>query len=197
MKTKTLLLSAFILVALVQLYVPIQMISSQAGYANTGTEFKFRTANKFNPDFNGIGSDLSGKFILLWVKENHVAITDKQYWEKIHHAYVIFTTDSAGFAKVRSVTTMKPVDTYDWVWTNVWVNRKDSTRLQIAYPFQNYYIRDTENKKVESVIKNGLCDTLKTNYLKIKIKENQFVVGDLMIDGVPFKEMIGEPKKLK
>ena len=66
MKTKTLLLSAFILVALVQLFVPFQMISNQAGYANTGTEFKFKTANRFNPDFNGIGSDLSGKFIPLW-----------------------------------------------------------------------------------------------------------------------------------
>lgn len=195
MKTKTLLLSAFILVGLVQLYVPIQMISSQAGYANTGTEFKFRTANKLNPDFNGIGTDLSGKFILLRFKESQVAITDKQYWEKIHHAYVILTTDSAGFAKIRSVTTMKPVNTNDWIWTNVWVNRKDSTRLQIVYPFKNYYIRDTENKQVESVIKNGLCDTLKTNFLKIKIKENQYVVGELMINGVPFKEMIGEVKK--
>ena len=197
MKTKTLLLSAFILVALVQLFVPIQMISSQAGYANKGTEFKFKTANRYNPDFIGISSDLSGKFIPLWFKENHVKITDKQYWEKIHNAYVIFTTDSNGFAKIRSVTTMKPVDTNDWVWTNVWVNRKDSTKLQISYPFSNYYFRDIENKKVESVIKNGLCDTLKTNFLKIKIKENQFVIGDLIIDNVSFKEMIGEPKKSK
>ena len=197
MKPKILLLCAFILVALVQLFIPIQMISSQSGYANTGTEFKFKTANRFNPDFNGIGSDLGGKFIILRFMEDHTRIADKKYWEKVHHAYVIFTADSDGFVRIRSVTTMKPTDTFDWIWAGVRVNWKDSTRLQISYPFNQYYIQDTDNKNIEPAVKNGLCDTTKTNFLKIKIKENQFVTGDLMIDGVPFKEMIGETKKSK
>lgn len=192
MKTKTLLLIAFILVAMAQLFVPYQMIRTQAGFAETGTEFKFKTGNRFNPNFNGIGSDLSGKFIWLKFREDQIQIGDKKDWENIQNAYVEFTTDSAGFAKILSVATIKPVSRNEWVRARVNVDWKDSTRLQIFYPFNKYYIQDTKSKMVESVIKNRLCDTLKTNYLKIKIKENQFVAGDLVIDGVPFKEMIGD-----
>ena len=195
MKPKTLLLTVFILVALVQLFVPYQMIRKQAGFAETGTELKFRTENRFNPNFNGIGSDLSGKFIWLKFREDHIKVADKKDWEYIQNAYIEFTTDSAGFAKIKSVTGKKPVNSSDWVRAAVHVDWKDSTRLQIYYPFSNYYIQDTKSKKVESVIKNGLCDTLKTNFLKIKLNENQFVVGDLMIEGIPFKVMIEDTGK--
>jgi len=194
MKHKTLLLIAFIVVALAQLFVPYQMISKQAGYAATGSEFKFKTENRVNPNFNGIGSDLSGKFIWLKFKEDHIKIADKNEWENTRNAYVEFTTDSAGFAKILSVAFIKP-NSNNWVRARVNVDWKDSTRLDISYPFNQYYIQDTQNKKVESVIKNGLCDTLKVNFLTIKIKENQFVSVDLMIDGVPFKEMIREVGK--
>jgi len=195
MKTKTLLLNAFILVALAQLFIPSQMIRTLAGFAETGTEFKFKTENRFNPDFNGTGSDLSGKFIRLKCRDDHIEIEDKKDWENIENAYVEFTTDSAGFAKILAVATSEPISSNNWVRARVNVNWKDSTRLQLFYPFNNYYIQDTKSVKVESVIKNGLCDTLKTNYLKIKIKENQFIAGDLIIDGVPFKEMIGDSGK--
>ena len=191
MKTSRLIIGTFILVALAQLFVPLQMISKQAGFAETGTVFKFRTENRFNPDFNGIGSDITGKFIWLKFREDHIKIGDKKYWEKIHNAYVIFATDSDGFAKIKSVVTLRPLDTQDWVRARINVNWKDSTRLQLFFPFNNYYIQDIQIRKVESVVKNSLCDTLKTNYLKIKIKENQFTAGDLIIDGVPFKERIG------
>ncbi|HEY5556944.1 hypothetical protein [Acetobacterium sp.] len=109
MKPKTLFLIAFIVVALAQLFVPYQMISKQAGYAETGSEFKFKTGNRVNPDFNGIGSDLSGKFIWLKFKEDHIKIADKKDWENIRNAYVEFTTDSAGFAKILSVAITKPI----------------------------------------------------------------------------------------
>ena len=195
MKPKTLLLSAFILVALVQLFVPYQMIRNQAGFADTGSEFKFKTENRFDPNFNGTSSDLSGKFIRLKFREDHLKIADKKDWEYILNAYVEFTTDSAGFAKIKSVASKKPVNSSDWVRAGVHMDWKDSTILRILYPFGNYYIQDNQGKMVESIIKNGLSDTLKTNFLKIKIKENQFVVGDLMIDGVPFKEMIEDTGK--
>ena len=194
MKSKTLLLTAFILVAVAQLFVPYQMIRKEAGIAETGIEFKFKTENRVNPNFNAIGSDLSGKFIWLKFREDHIKIADKKDWENIRNAYIELTMDSAGFAKIKSVAIIRP-NNNDWIRASVNVDRKDSTRLQISYPFNHFYIRDTQNDMIESAVKNGLCDTLKTNFLRIKIKQNQFVVGDLMIDSVSFKEMIKDTGK--
>lgn len=192
MKSKKLILAAFILVAMIQLFVPIRMISTQAGFAENGTEFKFKTKNRFNPDYNGIGSDISGKFIRLNFTEDHINITNQKDWKELQNAYVEFSTDSNGFAKILSVKNDKPANSSNWVRAGVRVNWKDSTKLQLFYPFNNYYIQDTNNKNIEPILKTGLCDTLKTNFLKIKIKENQFVSGDLMIDGVSFKDLIGK-----
>ena len=114
----------------------------------------------------------------------------------IRSAYVEFTSDSTDFAKIKSVAVLKP-NNNNWIRARVNVDWKDSTRLQISYPFNLYYIQNTQNEKVESAIKNGLCDTLKNNFLQIKIKDNQFAVVNLIIDGVPFKEMIRDSGKSK
>jgi hypothetical protein len=191
MKRKTLLLSALVLVALAQLFVPWQMISKQAGFAQTGTEFNFKTDSRVRRP----GASLAGKYIALNFEQDHIRITNKKEWEHIQNAYVLFAKDSGGFAKIVSVTKKKPLTSSDWVRAGVWVNWKDSTSLQLNYPFRNYIIEDTNHNQVDSVIKYGLNDSLKINYLKIKIKENQFLANDLMINGVPFKEMIKAPKK--
>ena len=78
----------------------------------------------------------------------------------------------------------------DWIRARVWVNWRDTTTLHINYPFNQYYIKDTNPKDVETIIKKGLNDSLKINYLKIKIRDNQFQVEDLLINDVSFKEMM-------
>jgi hypothetical protein len=191
MNHRGLLLIALILVALAQLFVPWQMISKQAGFANTGTDFKFKV-DKTN---NRGGSSIMGKYIWLRFTENNIKIANKKEWEENQSAYVLFTTDNAGFAKIQSVTKVRPQGSSDWVRAKAMVNWKDSTLLQLVYPFNNYFIEDTNHKGIDSVIKNGLYDSLKINYLKVRIKENQFLIGDLMIDGVPFKEIVKNIKK--
>ena len=191
MNPKRLSFIAFILVALAQLFVPWQMISKQAGIAGTGTEFKFKTGLKANRENNLTGSSLRGKYIWLQFAEDHIKITDKKEWQVNQSAYVLFSRDSAGFAKIKSVTKLKPINSSDWVRARVMLNRKDSTSIRIIYPFNNYYIEDTDQKDIDSIIKKELNDSLKINYLKVRIKENQFLVSDLMINGVPFKKLVG------
>ena len=191
MNRKGLVLIAFILVALAQLFVPWQMISKQAGIAGSGTEFKFKTGLKPYRENSPTGSSLRGKYIWLQFAEDHIKITDKKEWEINQSAYVLFFRDSAGFAKIKSVTKVKPNNSTDWVRARVMLNRKDSTSLQIIYPFNNYYIEDKDQKEIDSIIKKELNDSLKINYLKVRIKENQFLVSDLMINGISFKEIVG------
>ena len=189
MNSKKMLFIAFAIVALAQLFVPYQMIRKQAAIAATGTDFKFVIKK------NQSGSSLRGKFIWLQFEENKIKVADKKELVENQIGYVSFTTDSLGFAKIKSVSTNKPVINSDWVKARVMINRKDTTLLQIIYPFDNYYIADTNINSIDSIIKNGLNDSLKINYLKIKIKENQFLIDDLMIDGVPFKKIVGKLKK--
>ncbi len=190
MKPKKLLFSAFILVGLAQLFVPWQMIRQQPNFAAAGAEFKFKIDSKLKEGSNHTGASIRGKFIWLEFEQARLKITDKKVWEPDDGVFVLFTRDSLGFAKIESVTKTKPVNNVDWVRARVWVNWRDTTTLHINYPFNQYYIKDTNPNDVETIIKNGLNDSLKFNYLSVKIRENQFQVEDLIINEVSFKEMM-------
>ena len=192
MKPKHLLLSAFILVALIQLYVPYQMISQQAGFAKSGNLFKFKIAHPGS--FHRTGVSLQGKFIYLNFSEDHIKISDEKEWDDIQNAFVTFKTDSSGFATIKWVTKTKPVTSSDWVRAGILINRNDSSRLRISYPFNNYYIEDALPKKIASIIKNGINDSTKISYLKIRIKENKFLIDDIYINDIPFKNLVRDSK---
>jgi len=195
MKTKKLIISAFIVIAIAQLFVPWQMISQQPKLAETGVEFKFKIDSKAKSDNNWAGASIRGKYIWLKFEEDQMEIVNKKEWEQIQSAYVLFTKDSLGFAKIEAVTKTRPPNSIEWVKARTWVHWKDSTSLHLEYPFNMYYFKDANPKEVESIIKNGLNDSLKVNYLSVKIRENQFFVNDLIIDGISFKERIEGTKK--
>ena len=197
MKPKKLIFTAFIVVAVAQLFVPWKMISEQPKFANTGVEYKFKIDSKAKSDNNWAGASIRGKYIWLKFEEDHIKIADKKEWENLPNAYVLFTHDSLGFAKIESVTKTKPQNSIEWMQARIWVHWKDSTSLHLEYPFNMYYFKDKSPKEVESIIKNGLSDSLKVNYLSVKIRENQFFVNDLIIDGISFKEMMDKIKKSK
>lgn len=195
MKPKKLWFAAFILVAIAELFIPWQMISKQAGFADTGKEFKFKTDSKFKGRNNRTGASLQGKYVLLHFEQDEIRIKDRKEWAVIENAYIQLNNDSAGFAEIQSVTKVKPKNTTDWIRARVFVKWNDSTSLVIVYPFNKYFIEDTKHKSIDSVIKYGLNDSVSTNYLLVKIKENQFLSRDLIIDGISFKERIEATKK--
>ena len=190
MKPKNLLFSAFILVAMAQLFVPWQMIRTRPNFIDPGAEFKFKIDSKLRDGNSHTGASIRGKFIWLELEQSNMKIADKKEFEQNEGVFVVFTRDSLGFAKIESVTKKKPVNNVDWIRAGVWVNWRDTTTLHINYPFNQYYIKETNPKDVETIIKKGLNDSLKINYLKIKIRDNQFQVEDLLINDVSFKEMM-------
>jgi len=195
MKSKKLLFSVFILVALAQIFVPWQMISKHANFAEAGAAFKFKIDSRLIEGNNRAGASIRGKYIWLDLAEDHIKIADRKEWEQNESAFILFTRDSLGFAKIESVTKTQPQNSADWVRAGVWINWRDSITLHVNYPFNQYYIKDTNPKDIESVIKHGLNDSTKVNYLDIKIRENQFYVNDLVIDGVSFKDLMDKLKK--
>jgi len=192
MNRKRLLIIAFILVALAQLFVPFQMISKQAKFSNTGNEFRFKIKSNHSRSFRrgNTGSSIRGRYIWLMFEEDKFRVADKKALDYNQPSYVLFTKDSMGFAKVQSVALNKPETSSDWVKARIFPNFRDSTLMQISYPFNNYYIQDLIDKDIESILSKKLNDSLSVISLIVKIKENQFIVNDLMIDNTSFKDFI-------
>jgi hypothetical protein len=188
MKRNKLLIVAFAVVAMAQLFVPGWMISTMADIAKTGSVFNFKVSH------NRAGASLQGSYIWLNFEANKYKV-DKKQWDNNQNVFVIFDTDSQGFARVKSVTKEKPVGTNDWVKGMAFLNRKDSSFLRITYPFSNYYVPNANTREAEKAFNKAMDDSLKTITLKINIRENQFLAGDLMVDSVKIGEFLKRIKK--
>ena len=206
MKFKIGLIAAFAIVAVAQLLVPSLMISRQADIAKTGNEFKFKIRH------NGRGSSIQGNFIWFQFEADKFKVEDKKEWENGQSVYVVFDKDSLGFARVKDVTQERPLNNYDWVKARAFLNVRDSVSarrakarklinyidysyLQLNYPFGNYYLQDANLQEVEKNFSDKMSDSSCTITLPVKIRENQFLAGELKLDSVSFKDFVKGLKK--
>lgn len=205
MKPKSLLIAAFALVALAQLLVPTLMISSKADYALKGNEFTFKVRH------NRTGYTVRGNNLWLQFEADKFRVLDKKDWENSQSVYVTFERDSLGYAFVKEVSKEQPLSTEDWLKVKAFLNVRDSVNntrvgarrfrdqidynfLRLSYPFSNFFTESKESNEAAKEFLRTMNDTLKTISLKVHIRENQFLVGDLSVDSLKFSDFV---KKVK
>ena len=187
MNSKKLLLTAFILVALVQLYVPAKMIWDRENVIETGIEYKFKTA-PIDPS-----DPFRGKYITLNYDENTAIVSDGQNWVLGESIYVSLTTDNLGFAKIKSVSKTKPTDNESFIKAKVrFSSGKSSNKLTIDYPFDRYYMEESKAYNAELIYRQSQQDTNQVTYALVSIKNGDAVLKDVLIDGTSIREIVKE-----
>lgn len=185
MNSIKILFPAFILVALVQLYVPAKMIWNREEVLNTGTEYKFRTA-PIDPN-----DPFRGKYIILSFQESTVGVANGQDWETGETVYTSLTTDHNGFSKIKAVSKEKPAGSQDYIKAKVsFVADRDSTRLTIDYPFDRFYMEESKAYDAELTYIQSQRDTTKTTYALVRVKNGTAVVKDVLIGGTSIREIV-------
>ncbi len=104
MRSKFLVILAFIIVVLVQWYVPSKMIYDREDVLKTGKEYKFKAA-PIDPN-----DPFRGKYITLSFTSNTLRVQNKKEWKRNEVVYVNFTTDQEGYAIIESISKEKPED---------------------------------------------------------------------------------------
>ncbi len=185
MINKKILLPAFILIALVQLYVPAKMVFDSENVLAAGTEFWFKTAPVDPTD------PFRGKYITLRFQENTAEVPNPQDWQQGEEIYVSLTTDSEGFAKIIDLTKNPPENGEDYILARVeYVT--DAGKLTIAYPFDRFYMEESKAEEAELIYRKLQTDTNRATYALVHIKDGAAVLKDVQIDGIPITEMVKE-----
>ena len=189
MNSKKIIILAFILVTLVQIYVPAKIILDRAIVLRSGKEFKFKTA-PIDPS-----DPFRGKYINLNFNENTVEIQNKENWTNGETVFVLLATDSNGFAKIRSVSKVKPLDNQDFLKAKVDFIIYDGSKLSIEYPFERFYMEESKAYDAELTYNRTLRDTSQLTYALVNIKNGESVLKDVMINGIPIREIVKQEKQ--
>lgn len=178
-----LLLPAFILIALVQLYVPASMIIDREDILNEGVTYKFKT-RPIDPN-----DPFRGKYITLNFLENTTKIPDSTEWRRGEELYVLLTTDNEGFVKIQSGSKEKPDSGHDYLKVKV-ANAKRSNIVRIQYPFDRYYMEESKASEAETIYRESQRDTSQVTYAIVYIKDGEAVLNDVMIDDTSIKDLV-------
>ena len=189
MPKKTILLIAFLLVALVQLYVPASMILDREAVLAQGTEYKFRTA-PIDPN-----DPFRGKYITLSFEDTTVPIVNENAWVDGESVYALLTIDEHGFAQIQSVTKEQPADDQDFLSTTVsYVSSNGNRQLTLQYPFNRFYLEESKAPKAERVYWESLRETSQTTYALVAISDGEAVLKDVLINGISVRELADQSK---
>lgn len=185
MNTKKIVLTAFILLAIIQLAIPGKMIWDKERILETGKEFKFETAPIDPTD------PFRGKYIVLHYKENSIEVDSVNNWRDGENIYVILKSDENDFAKIEAVSKEKPTNTDDFVRAKVvFIGGLRYQTLNIAYPFDRFYMEESKAYEAEQEYIKSQRDTTKTTYALVSIKDGEAVLKNVLIDGVPIAEIV-------
>ncbi|WP_372641596.1 GDYXXLXY domain-containing protein [Ancylomarina sp.] len=190
MDRKYKLLLVFILVALVQLYIPAKMILESEDVLDSGTAYKFKTAPVDPTD------PFRGKYITLRYKDNHIEVENKSDWFNGEEIYVILNKDKDGFAKIKFISKEAPQYKADYFKAKIrYVSSNGSNQVRIAYPFNRYYMEESKAEAAEKAYRKSQADTSKVAYSLVRIKDGEAVLQDVLIDGVSIKDIVEKERR--
>jgi uncharacterized membrane-anchored protein len=179
-----LILPGFFVMVLIQLYVPVSMILKNETVLTEGKDFKFRTA-PVDPN-----DPFRGKYITLSFDANSFKVPDATGWNQGDEVYVSLTEDEKGFAQIQSVTKEKPIDNEDFVTASVgYVVEDTMSWVSIDYPFTRFYMEERKAQPAGDAYREAARDTAQITYALVRVKKGDAVVEDVLINGVPIREV--------
>ena len=185
MINKKILLPVFILIALVQLFVPAKIILDREDILDKGKEYKFKT-KPIDPN-----DPFRGKYITLRYEDDMIEIQNESDWLRGEIIYVFLTTDDEGFAEIQSVSKENPANNQDFIKTKVsYVTDDGSNKLIIDYPFDRYYMEESKAYDAELIYRESQRDTSQIAYALVSIKDGEAVLKDVLINGVSIREIV-------
>ena len=180
----------FIVVALAQIFIPVQMIQNQELIIDTGVAYKFKTRPVDPTD------PFRGKYINLNYEVNTFKTTDS-LWGYEQEVYVYLETDSLGFAKVHQVSKL-PLDLdKDYVIAQSgWYNKREQ-QLHFRLPFNRYYMEETKAYDAEVAVRDRQRDSIQNlTYALVYVKDGEAVLNDVIIDDIPIKDYVEKEEGL-
>jgi len=182
MNKQKIILLIFAATVFVQIFVPAKMIFHQETALQTGTEYRFRI-RPYDPN-----DPFKGKYVRLYFAANSIAVKDST-WQTDDDVYVLLTTNSAGYAKIQSVSATEPENTDNYVKAKVSYLSGDLI-LFIDYPFSKYYMEEEKAPLAEQIYRELKAGEIA--YALVFVKNGNASLSGVYIDDLPIETLVEE-----
>jgi uncharacterized membrane-anchored protein len=178
---KVVVVSSFILLAIVQWVIPISTIYEQEALRADGKLFRFKTRPVDPVD------PYRGNYLTLYFDANTILNSDERFGDGAK-IYVTLSEDSAGFAKIVQVSSSAPTNTSDYVQAKIAAFSSDNTLIE--YPFQRFYLEESKSKEADRLYNDNEKEG--TAYAEVYVKNGASSVADVKVGDKSVVEIVRE-----
>lgn len=193
MKHKQVIFGLFVIVALIQLFVPLKMILKYEEVLQNGKVYKFRTA-PIDPN-----DPFRGKYISLNFDDAITTYQSDKQWYNHEKAFVLLDQDRDGFAIVKNISIDRPINTNNYVKADIYLayGLKNQNQIRINYPFDKFYMEETKAQPAEKIYMESVGEShKKPAYALVAINKGRGVIKDVIIDGRSVKDITVNNQKM-
>lgn len=191
MFNKKTILILFVVMALVQLYVPAKMIINFETIIGSGTPFKFKIApvDPLDP--------FRGKYITLDFTDVTASVPDPEAWRNGETIYVQLINDKNGYAIIQSVSKTKP-DNKNFLEAKVgFIGSTNDKKLFVKYSFDRFYMEETKASDAETIYREAARDAKQVAYAMVYVKEGEAALTDVLINDVSIQKIVDDYNERK
>ena len=178
------LIAALVIIAVVQVAVPVTMIVQREAIVQTGRPYKFRTRPVDPADA------FRGRYVGLAFEQDHAPYGSRDELQPDMELFGRVEEAADGFAVVREVTAAPP-DHGDYlkVQTHGWYKEHGGV-VHFTLPFDRYYLEETQAPQAEQAYleKNRRNSTNSDTYAVVRIKDGDAALVDLSVGGKPIQD---------
>ncbi len=186
---RKILVPAFVLMCLVQLYVPMKMVLDSKDILESGAVYKFKTVPVDPTD------PLRGKYIALSYAEQQFEVDNEKEWTTGEAIKVYPAVDEMGFAYIASISkTARPSNDAFFDATIDYISNDGSNIARIRFPFDRYYLEESKAEEAEKLYRKLMIEGRQDTYALVMIKGGAALLKNVMVDEVPITQLIDEQR---
>lgn len=177
---KNILIAAFILLVLVQWFVPGKMIWDKENVFKKGKTFRFETEPVDPVD------PFRGRYIILNFKSDTFRVKGMPELQIDEPVYVLLENDAQGFAYIKDVLLKKPAGQSNYVTANAYISREnDDWLIYVTYPFEEFYLEEFKAPKAEQAFIESSRDSTKKTYATVRVFNGDAVIENVYVNDKP------------
>lgn len=191
MKNKKYIIGLFLLLAIVQIFVPLKMIFEQENILAKGIIMKFKT-QPIDP-----ADPFRGKYVQLNFAAETIYIKNNAGFSAGETIFAIFENDSQGFGKIVSISKNEP--SAKLIYTQVKINyfANNEKEIILEFPFKRFYMNENKAQSAEDIYRESNQNIKNTSCAVVAIKNGKTSIKDVLIDGISLQKIVENNAKKK
>jgi uncharacterized membrane-anchored protein len=181
-----LIIGIFLSLALVQIYIPLSMISKRENVLKHGEQLKFITA-PVDP-FDAF----RGRYVALRIKEDYVTKQEAQNLERGRTVYATIEIDDRGFARFDTVTLNRPIGK---VYIEARTAYPSGGKIYLDLPFDRYYMEEKAAPAAETAYRKHSQTGKQDAYIVVRVRDGFAVIESLYVAGQKIEDLVRQENR--